>query len=249
MALFQQDLKDIKRLHLKKYRQQEQLFLAEGNKIVFELLQSKIKPKIIIISEDWQNSNSEIEILFSRVEQISNKDFAKISNQKNPEGILAVCEIPDEQVDLTNFNEWVIALNQLQDPGNLGTIIRIADWFGISTIVCSKNTADAYNPKVVQSTMASIARVKLLYTDLEDFFAHTQLPIYAADLQGESIYDSINLPPGILLIGNESNGIEERLKQYVSNFITIPKRGIAESLNAGVATGILVSHLLQKGKV
>lgn len=244
MALFQQDLKDIKRLHLKKYRHQEKLFLAEGTKIVFELLQSKIKPKIIIISKDWQDSNSKEEILFHRIEELSDKEFKKISSQKNPEGIMAVCEIPEFNLPASESNEWMIALDFLQDPGNLGTIIRIADWFGINTILCSTNTTDAYSPKVVQATMASLFRVNVVYTHLADYLSNTTLPVYAADLEGQSVYESKGEKAGIIVIGNESNGISEELRPFIGKNYTIPKLGKAESLNAGVATGIILSHLV-----
>ena len=244
MALFQQDLKDIKRLHLKKYRHQEKLFLAEGTKIVFELLQSKIKPKIIIISKDWQDSNSKEEILFHRIEELSDKEFKKISSQKNPEGIMAVCEIPEFNLPASESNEWMIALDFLQDPGNLGTIIRIADWFGINTILCSTNTTDAYSPKVVQATMASLFRVNVVYTHLADYLSNTTLPVYAADLNGQSVYESKGEQAGIIVIGNESNGISEELRPFIDKYYTIPKLGKAESLNAGVATGIILSHLV-----
>lgn len=243
MALFQQDLKNIKRLHFKKYRNQENLFLAEGSKIVIELLQSKIKPKIIIIAQGWQQNNSVEDILFDNVEFISDKDFKKISSQKNPEGILAVCEIPNTNIETFHFSEWTIALDQIQDPGNLGTIIRIADWFGIHQIICSENSADAYNSKVVQSSMASIARVKIAYLSLEQLFQQHKVNIYAADLEGESVYNISSLSPGILLIGNESRGISTNFNGFITKKITIPKKGRANSLNAAVATGIILSHL------
>ena len=248
MTLSKQDVKQIKKLHLKKYRQQEQLFLAEGFKLVVnEILPSQINVKIILISEDWQKNHDLNAINYKNIEVIENNTFKDLSNQHNPEGILAECEIPQQQ-KIETENKWVIALDYLQDPGNLGTIIRIADWFGISTIVCSTNTAEAYNPKVIQATMGSIARVNIVYTDLINWLSTLNVPIYAATLDGESIYSNQPKEPGVLLIGNESNGLNKEVLNLTTKQITIPNLGQAESLNAAVATGIIVSHLVNNKK-
>jgi TrmH family RNA methyltransferase len=139
---------------------------------------------------------------------------------------------------------FVIYLDQVQDPGNFGTIVRIADWFGVKDIVCAEGCADLYNPKVVQSTMASIARVNVHYEEESDWLGHQNRTIYAAALDGHSIYEMEKVNTGILIVGNESKGIRKELLEKAGQKITIPRRGEAESLNAAVATGIILSHLL-----
>lgn len=241
--LSKQKIKLIKRYQLKKYRKQDGLFLAEGKKIVFELISSKIKPKVIIFSDEWLEKNELLQTSITCF-STSNENFKQITQQTTPDGILALCEIPTYPISI--LNQWSIALDNIQDPGNLGTIIRIADWFGIQNIICSNETVDAYSFKVVQATMGSISRVQIHYTDLSTLFQNTSLPIYGATLEGQSIYELLKpIEKGILLIGNESHGVHKSLKPFIKKEITIPKIGFAESLNAGVATGILVSHLTQ----
>lgn len=241
--LSKQKIKQIKRYQMKKYRKQDGLFLAEGKKIVSELILSKIKPKVIIFSDEWLEKNERIETSIACF-ATSSRDFQQISQQKTPDGVLAVCEIPNHNLQLTN--QWSIALDNIQDPGNLGTIIRIADWFGIQNVICSNETVDAYSLKVVQATMGSIGRINVHYTNLEQFFQNSPLPVYGATLEGQSIYELLQpIEKGILLIGNESHGVQNQLKPYIQQEITIPLFGQAESLNAGVATGILISHLLK----
>lgn len=241
--LSKQKIKQIKRYQIKKYRKQDGLFLAEGKKNVFELISSKVKPKVIIFTDEWLEKNEFPKTSIASFVS-SSKDFQQISQQKTPDGILAVCEIPKH--DLSLKNQWSIALNNVQDPGNLGTIIRIADWFGVQHIICSNETVDAYSFKVVQSTMGSIAKVHIHYTDLVTLFQNTSLPIYGAMLNGTSIYELKKpIDQGILLIGNESHGIQNHLTPLIHQAITIPRFGHAESLNAGVATGILMSHLIK----
>lgn len=238
-----QEIKQINQYKIKKYRQQNQLFVAEGSKVVFELLQSSIPVKRVIVTDSLlrkYNSSTwgNVDIVLA-----DENEFKKMSSQKNPDGILALCEIPQYNAQSFDFSKWTIALDGLNDPGNLGTIIRIADWFGVTQILCNEQTVDAYNPKVVQSSMGSIARVKLLYQPFHELLPSIKYSIYAADLDGVSIYETNELTPGILVIGNESHGVSEQTKSLVSEKITIPRFGKAESLNAGVATGILLSHL------
>jgi RNA methyltransferase, TrmH family len=141
-------------------------------------------------------------------------------------------------------SSFVLYLDAVQDPGNFGTIIRIADWFGVKDVVCTKGCADLYNPKVIQSTMASVARVNVFYDEEQQWLKQQTLPVYAATLNGTELNRQQKISEGILIIGNESKGISEEVLQYANHNITIPKRGEAESLNAAVATGILLSHLL-----
>lgn len=238
--LSNQLIKQIKRYKIKKYRQQEAIFLVEGYKAIEELLSTSIKIKSIIISKHWEAKRLDFPSSLT-VYQTSIDKFRQFSSQKNPEGILALCEQPEHEL-LIDDEEWVIALDKIQDPGNLGTIIRIADWFGIQTILCSVDTVDCYNAKVIQSTMGSIGRVKVIYTHLSEYLKTIHKPLYLATLSGTS-YRNIKASNGILVIGNESHGISKEILSLQSEQITILKKGQAESLNAAVATGILVSHL------
>lgn len=209
-----------------------------------EFIDSKITVKSIIISNDWRNKNNIDAISHEEILIADNREFQQISSQKNPEGILAVCQMPDIQDISLIENHWAIALDTIQDPGNLGTIIRIADWFGIEQIFCSNETADCYNSKVVQSTMGSLARIQCIYTDLEKLLENYKGFAYAATLGGQSIYELEAGEKGILVIGNESHGISDKLLPYCNQKISIPRLGKAESLNAGIATGILLSWLV-----
>ena len=169
----------------------------------------------------------------------------KISVQSNPNQVLAVCNYFKEKKSSFDFKKnFSLYLDDIRDPGNLGTIIRIADWFNIENIICSNNCVDCYNPKVVQATMGSLTRVNIFYLDLVSFIQKNKnKKIYAATLSGSSVLDHPKIKEGIILIGNESKGIHEDLLVLATNKITIPRFGHAESLNAAVATGIILSHL------
>ena len=168
----------------------------------------------------------------------------KISTLSTPTDVLAVVQAPNYTEDELDYTQWTVLLDDVQDPGNMGTIIRIADWCGVSQIICSTNTAEWLNPKVVQATMGSITRVKVVYTDLQALInKHSQLPVYGAMLQGQNIYETQSLNSGFLLMGNEGKGVNEVLQQSITTAITIPGNGKAESLNVAVATGILLSYL------
>ncbi|HEV7334187.1 MAG TPA: RNA methyltransferase [Flavisolibacter sp.] len=229
-------LKDIQSLSLKKHRDETGLFLAEGPKVVEELM--KVAPllveKVYALSS-WAEGREGVEI-------VSEAELEKASQMKTPNQVLAVCrQFTSYRPEASTFT---ICLDTIQDPGNFGTIIRIADWFGIENIVCSAGCADLYNSKVVQSTMASISRVNVYY-DKEETWLHEQtVPVYAATLHGKSLYEFSKTEKGILIIGNESKGIRTEWIKRATDPVTIPRRGKAESLNAAVATGILLSHLL-----
>lgn len=243
--LSKQQIQKINRLKRKKFRKEQHLFIAEGNKVVSEIVTSYISIDQIIVTKQWvqKYNNYQFNGIIPLV--CTSEEFNKISSQVNPDGIMAICHTPEPgQFDITT-KEWVIAVDQMNDPGNLGTIIRIADWFGISTILCNQSTVDSYNPKVVQSTMGSIARVHFHYCDLLDTLQEYKGQIYTADLDGKSIYEIGNPNPGIILIGNESHGVGAAFNQLNSVKVTIPKVGNAESLNASVACGIIVSHLIR----
>ncbi len=235
-------IKLIKSLHLKKFRDESNLFLVEGEKMALELIRLK-KEYIeqIYATKEFIDLNK----VEQEIEEITEKELAQISTLKTPNKVLIVCKKWNLTENINSQNEFYLALDEIQDPGNLGTIIRLADWFGVKNIVCSKNTADCFNPKVVQATMGSIFRVNLIYQDLISFIETKKLPVYGAFLEGESIYQKALSPKGILVLGNEGNGISREIENLVSDKITIPRFGEAESLNVSVATGILLSEFFR----
>ncbi len=232
-------LKDIQSLGLKKYRQQSGLFLAEGSKMVAELIQL-IPDKVVAVyaTEEWAQKNSSV-----TVQVVTPAELERISGLKTPNEVVAVLQ-QFTHAEPSIRKGWSLYLDCIQDPGNFGTIIRIADWFGIEHIVCSEGCAELYNPKVVQSTMASIARTRVWYDDEGQWLSKQSLPVLAATLKGTSVYKQQKIRDGILVIGNESKGISEEVLKLATNRVTIPRIGEAESLNAAVATGILLSHLI-----
>ena len=231
-------LKDIQSLGLKKSREESGLFIAEGPKIVEELIQ--LVPdhiESVYATTAFQTGQA-----FDKIEEISDIELQKISQLKTPNQVLAV--VKQFKAAMPDVSQFVLYLDTIQDPGNFGTIIRIADWFGINHIVCSTGCADQYNPKVVQSTMASIARVNVYYDKQDNWLQQQSVPIYAASLNGKALSEFSKTENGILIIGNESKGIRKEFMELANEPVTIPRRGEAESLNAAVATGILLSHLL-----
>jgi len=238
-------IKYIQSLGQKKHRDDERLFIAEGPKIVAEMLDTvpDTVSQVYALSS-WTREN-EGRYNASLITEVSEEELSKISQLHTPNQVLAVIkQFPSSATPAVNGN-IILALDTIQDPGNLGTIIRIADWFGIAHIVCSHECADQYNPKVVQSTMGSIARVQLHYTDLPAWLAtQKKTRIYAAALEGQDITKMKKLSEGIIVIGNESKGISASVMEQVNVRITIPQKGKAESLNAAVAAGIIVSHLV-----
>jgi len=231
-------VKDIQSLGLKKYREETGLFVAEGRKTVEELL--KIIPQQIVAiyaTAEWSKGK-----VHEHLETIEDIELEKLSSLKTPNEVVAV--IKQSPATKPGDSFFTLYLDTIQDPGNFGTIIRIADWFGIKDIVCSRGCADLYNPKVVQSTMASIARVNVYYDVDETWLLQQSSIIYAASLRGKPLNNFDKAATGILIIGNESKGIRKEFLDRASELVTIPKRGGAESLNAAVATGIILSHLL-----
>lgn len=248
-------------LKLKKNRDVHNLFIAEGTKIVPEILDSEIRVKTLFATTEWLNKNEKRIFGKQQIEivEVSDEELKKISALSTPNEVLAVAELPTYTINTDAIaDQLTIALDEIKDPGNMGTIIRIADWFGIKEIICSDNSVDAFNPKVVQATMGSITRVKIHYTDLPVFFnSINNVKVYGAVLHGENIYKEQLSNKGIILIGNESKGISENLLPSISTKITIPsfavstsdsaeKKG-AESLNAAIATAILCSEFRRKG--
>jgi TrmH family RNA methyltransferase len=239
--LSKKEIKDIQSLSQKKFREETGLFIAEGPKIVDEFVQTMPSQiERIYATTAWIENNATVD--FAGITEISEKELEKISQLKTPNQVLLVARM-FENKEPTGAG-FIIYLDTVQDPGNLGTIIRIADWFNVKTVVCSAGCADIYNPKVVQSTMASLARVKVFYDEDETWLNKQKLPVYAAALDGKSVWNHEKVSEGILLIGNESKGIRKEFMQLASARITIPRIVNAESLNAAVATGIILSHLL-----
>jgi RNA methyltransferase, TrmH family len=240
--LSKKEVKDIQSLSLKKNRDETKLFVAEGPKIAGELV-SLVPGMIqgIFALEAWIKDQPSFPKGL-RVESIPVEVLEKISGLKTPNQVVVVLDqFPVQEPDLAG---WALYLDTIQDPGNLGTIIRTADWFGIKNIICSKGCADMYNPKVVQSTMASIARVKVFYDEEDSWLSKQNLPVYAASLHGKPVSEISKTGKGILMIGNESKGIRDDFMKLATEKITISRKGEAESLNAAVATGILLSQLL-----
>ncbi len=224
----------------KKYRDKHDLFIAEGLKVVKELLTSSIEMLHLYVTEELDEFSDHVSQI------ISEKELKKISNLKTPNKVLGVFKIPKQKA----YNDLglVLVLDTIKDPGNLGTIIRLCDWFGIEQLICSKETVDCYNTKVVQSTMGSLARVSILYKELIPFLKNTSMPIFGALLDGENVYESRLEKNAILVIGNESNGISDEVINCITKKITIPRFGTiqqTESLNAATATAILLSEFMR----
>ena len=206
--LSKNDIKNIKSLELKKFRDEKGLFIAEGHKLVGEL-SGKFRCNLMVATAEWLNSHKNIQA--NRIELVTPEELKRVSLLKTPQDVLAVFSIPMCKTDIVTAASYnlVLALDDIQDPGNLGTIVRIADWFGIKSIFCSKGTADIYNPKAVQATMGAIARVSIQYTDLAGELRQIpqHIPIYGTYLEGDIIYDTKLSDNGVILMGNEGNGI------------------------------------------
>jgi RNA methyltransferase, TrmH family len=235
-------IKYIQSLGYKKFRDEEGLFLAEGPKIVKELI-NEIPGLVqsVYALTGWVAENRGLPGTIE-INEISDFELEKITQLSASNKVVAVVKKISQPAFHTK-NKITIALDTIQDPGNMGTIIRTADWFGISQIVCSHDSADIYNPKVVQSTMGSIARVHVSYVDLEQWIKEQGVKVYAAALDGNDVRKTKNLQEGIIIIGNESKGVHPTLLQMAHEKITIHKAGKAESLNAAVAAGIIMSQL------
>jgi RNA methyltransferase, TrmH family len=240
-------VKYIQSLQHKKVRDEYNAFFAEGPKVVMELLEQKLFEceAIYCTKVGYDNLSKYIVNAYSSIiEVIQDFELDKISALSGSNNLLAVFQKRNNAASINIANSLTLMLDDIQDPGNLGTIIRIADWFNIKTIFCSYNTADCYNPKVVQSTMASLGRVNIVYNDLLQVLeSSNSIKKYAAVLGGKDIKTFGTIKEGILIIGNESKGISEKILAMVDEKITINKIGQAESLNAAVATGIILHSI------
>ena len=230
-------IKLVASLQQKKYRTQHGLFVAEGKKLVSELLAEGLVPYKIFIDPALKGLD------FEEAETATTRDLKQMSGQTTPSGVLGVFHMPKPKKAIQA--DWVVALDAVRDPGNLGTIIRLCDWFGVKHLVCSPDTVDCYNPKVLQATMGSIARVQISYLALGDFLKTTGLPVYGAFMDGETVYKADIPEKGILVMGNEANGISKEVEQVVAKRVSIPQFGArsAESLNVATATAILLNEI------
>lgn len=238
-------VKYIQTLGYKKFRDEEKLFIAEGPKLVQELLfNCPNQITEVYALPEWINANGQLPGSDKFIE-ITAIELSKISQLSTPNAVLAVLKYFPPATKVHTAGRVVLALDGIQDPGNLGTIIRVADWFGLKQIICSRDSADCYNPKVVQATMGSIARVDIFYTDLMEWLSQNKtVKKYIAALTGHPVSEMKKIKEGIIIIGNESKGVREAVMKSADEKITILRTGDAESLNAAVATGIILSHLV-----
>lgn len=231
-------IKLITGLQQKKYRNEHQLFLAEGVKVIQELLQSNI-----VLDHLFETESIFEMVPAAQKTLVKEADMKRMSALNTPSSCLAVFHIPTAKpIDSKGL---IVALDDIRDPGNLGTIIRLCDWFGVTQLLCSKETVDLYNPKVIQATMGSVSRVQVNYVDLSAFISETTLPVFGTFMDGNNIYKEQLPSEGILIFGNEANGISLALEQKIKNRIAIPRFGNlqqTESLNVATATAIFLSE-------
>lgn len=240
--------KYIRSLSQQKYRKEHNVFVAEGDKIAREWLAATVDIQIVAATRQWAEANEDAIAHHheSTVVIIEEHELQAISQLKTPNKVLLVVRKPAEQgVIALKHDEWAIALDGIQDPGNMGTIIRTADWFGIKQVICSEDCVDIYNNKVVQAAMGSHLRINFHTGDLPAILHETGAPVSAAVLDGQDIYKHSLPTGGILVIGNEGKGVSEEIVHMAKHKLTIPKKGAAESLNAAVSTGVLCAMLIK----
>ena len=246
--LSKSNIKRITGLHQKKYRKQEGLFVAEGIKVINELLESSFQLEAIYgIERTSLHIPEENEDTF---QQITPAELKKISFLKTPQTALALFKIPTQVP--SKHTGITVLLDDVRDPGNLGTIIRLCDWFGVTSLVCSAQTVDCYNPKVVQATMGSLSRITILYTDITTYLEEEQRPVYGTFMDGSTIYGSTLPEEAVIVMGNEANGISSAIAQRVTQKIAIPRFGQlqkTESLNVATATAICLSEFKRSAAI
>ena len=238
--LSKNQVKLIQKLHQKKYRNELNLFIVEGKKSINEFLQAGYTPQLLIATEAFTTNVPQ-----HLITPVSKDELRKVSALQNPDEGLAVFQQPKHKGILQEG--VIVALDNVQDPGNLGTIIRLCDWFGVETLLCNTQTVDCYNPKVVQASMGSLTRVAVHYLDLAAFLTTTVLPVYTMDLEGENLYTATFPKDCILILGNEANGISAEVRALSNEVITIPrfsKHQRTESLNVAMAGAIILSEVM-----
>lgn len=240
-------IKFIKSLQLKKYRKQEQCFTVEGEKSVLEVLGSALVVKELYATADFIERQKPVVNRFKgTIVTATEKELASVGEYATNNAALAVVAIPENIKPKPGAQEFVLMLDDIRDPGNLGTIIRTADWYGITNIIASEETADVYNAKVIQASMGSFVRTNVYYTKLTDYLADNKLPVFGTFLNGEDAHTFNFGTGGIVVIGNEANGISDEVKDFVTQKITIPRYGNAESLNAGIATAVILDNIRRR---
>ena len=235
--------KRIQQLQQKKFRKQERLFVVEGAKSVVELLNSNLETEIVFGTSEFFSDNSQY-IKSTKTEEASADLLAKVGSFKSNDGALAVVRIPRNH-EIQPENNFILALDEIRDPGNLGTILRIADWYGFAGVACSQSCADVYNPKVIASSMGSFTRTKAFYCNLQQYLTglSEKTPIYGAFMDGENVHKTQFGTEGVIILGNESNGISTEISKLVNAKITIPRFGGAESLNVAMAGAIIADNV------
>jgi TrmH family RNA methyltransferase len=240
-------IKYINSLKIKKYRQLHQSFIVEGAKSVLELLDSDFEIEFVLATQEFQQKYSSILTTHHTIsETVTMQELEGLGSFQTNDSCLAVAKTKQNEFLSPDKSEYVLVLDDVRDPGNLGTIIRIADWYGIKKIICSNDTTDIYNPKVIAASKGSFTRISLFYTDLAPYLNENigDMPVIGAFLGGESLYDfSFSKTGGYIVMGNESNGVGAAVEKFVTNKITIPRVGEAESLNVGIATAVMLDNL------
>lgn len=247
----QAEIKFVRSLRQKKFREAENSFIAEGPKVVEELLASSLQVSKIFSEKDYADKKLRAKNVKDKIRVVSEAELKKISALNTPNQVVAVAQIPERKVNHTSLNSsLIITLDGVSDPGNLGTIIRTAHWFGISTIICSENCVDAWNPKVVQAAMGSLFFVDVIQLNLQKFLSDKNITVhvYGCVLDGKSIYESSLKSPGIILLGSESAGISANLRPFITHPVTIPakeQKHKPDSLNVASAASILCSQFFR----
>jgi TrmH family RNA methyltransferase len=240
-------IKYINSLKIKKYRQQHEAFMVEGAKSVLELLESDFKTEVVLATQEFQQKYSSILTRHNTLtETVTIQELEGLGSFQTNDSCLAVAKTKQNEFLSLNESEYMLILDDVRDPGNLGTIIRVADWYGISKIVCSNDTTDIYNPKVIAASKGSFTRVNIFYTDLASYLKenNAKKSVIGAFLGGQSLYDfQFSQTGGYVIMGNESNGIGAAVEKLVTHKVTIPRIGAAESLNVGIATAIMLDNM------
>ena len=241
-------IKYIRSLDLKKNRKEERAFVAEGHKLVGDLL-GYFSCRLLVATSTWLAKNQEVQA--DEIIEVTQDELTRVSLQKTPQEVLAVFEQPIWTYDILSVSKSLcLALDDIQDPGNLGTIIRLADWFGIEHIFCSHGTVDVYNPKTIQATMGALARVKLHYCHLPSLIESLNVPIYGTFLDGDNMYEKNLTSNGLIVMGNEGNGVSEEVANLVNERLYIPnypaQRETSESLNVAVATAVICAEFRRR---
>jgi TrmH family RNA methyltransferase len=236
-------VKFIKSLHQKKYRTESGKFFVEGEKSVVEVLQSDFTLDLLLVTQEFASKYAQlVDGAGVEVLQVTPNQLEQVGQYQSNDAALAVVHMKPNEAFVPGKEELILALDEVRDPGNLGTIIRIADWYGIQKLIFSPHTADFYNPKVIQASMGSFTRVQFYYGDLPEAFQNWKLLVYGAFLEGASIHQLADPKPGVLLLGNESQGISKEMEKWVTHKVTIPSFGGAESLNVAIATAIFCDN-------